>query len=631
MSVATLTAAAQAFAASAVADADSQLDAAEAQIAQIGWTALSFSGANLPAAPTLPDDLEAPSLQQIALDAPDEPDTELVFQDISAIELDAAPTFEAVAPTLAMPSKPSELAAFTAALPTITTDFDFPEAPDALLNPLIDAPVLPTRTEPTAPQVALPSFDAIAPTDVPEAPTDLRGTFETEYANAGPSTIAMLDGYVDAYIERFAPEFHTQMAAIEAKLTTYLAGGTGLDATVETAIYERSRTKQDAEARRVRDAAYADAAANGFTLPPGMLQASVRRARQAGADNLAQSAREIVVLQAELEQKNLQWAVGMSADLRKTLLASALSYHQNLVTINGQAIEYAKSVVGMIVEAYNVAARAFGVQLEAYKAEAQVYDTRLKAALAGIEVYKIEVQALEALTNIDRATVEVYKARIDALQAYASVHKARVDAVVSEAQLEKLKLDLFGAQVQEFGARAAAKRDEWLAYRAGIDGEQAKVQLYQVQAQVHASRMQGFRIEVDAKAEVVRAQAITNQARAENFRAVWGGYTATVQARGEVARTALENQRQQIIAFQAETQAQVANFKVKSDYYQSAAAIAIKNSELSINALVQSANMQTQYGAIVAKLYQANQNVHAMQAQAALAGMNTLASQSLSE
>ena len=53
----------------------------------------------------------------------------------------------------------------------------------------------------------------------------------------------------------------SQMAAIEAQLTRYLNGGTGLDPLVEEAIYNRGRARNDFEAKRVQDAALREAAA----------------------------------------------------------------------------------------------------------------------------------------------------------------------------------------------------------------------------------------------------------------------------------------------------------------------------------------------------------------------------------
>ncbi|MCU9611831.1 hypothetical protein OEK97_28405, partial [Escherichia coli] len=80
-----------------------------------------------------------------------------------------------------------------------------------------------------------------------------------------------------------------------------------------------------------------DMAARGFTLPTGALTSALQQARQAGADNNAQAARDIVVLQAELEQKNLQFAITTSAGLRTMIVNASAAYMQHVVSIFSQS------------------------------------------------------------------------------------------------------------------------------------------------------------------------------------------------------------------------------------------------------------------------------------------------------
>lgn len=629
--VSTLIDTAKNAAAALVASSDTAIREATAAVQLVGYTGLSFEGVDLPALPVIPDALDMPVLNDVAMDLPAEPDNELLFQDISPIEAGTAPLFEETAPTLTLPTEPASLAAFTATLPSVTTSFSFPEPPAALMNPLLDAPVLVERTEPVKPQVMLPSFTSILPTDIPEAPTGLQTTYENSYSSAATSTQAMLDGYVDSMLAKFNPRYHEQMGAIETQLATYLAGGTGHNPAVETAIYERSRSRTDAEGRRVRDAAYADTAGNGFTLPGGALFAATQRARQATADNNAQAAREIVVLQSEIEQKNLQFAVTTSANLRQTMLSAALSYHQNLIQINGQALEHAKNIVGMIIQAFNIARDVFALRLDGFKAEAAVFETKLKSALAGIEVYRLEIAALEAMGNVDRNKVEVYKARIAALEQLSGVYKEQIQAVLGRASLEKMKIDVFEALVQARVAEVQAKNSEWLGFKASVDGQQAIAGIYSEQAKVYGIKMDGWKGEITAKAEIARAQALTNQSRGENFRSVWAAYTSVVNARGDVARTRLENNRQGVLAFQMASQAQISRAQLYGDYYRTTGEVAIKNAALSIEAIWKSAEIQRGFGNSIASLATANAQVHGSVASAALSGMNTLAAETLSE
>lgn len=628
MTVSQLVTDARGYVTTVLSPAQTALQSALTAIGQIGYTQLTYNPVALPAAPVLPALLAAPTLAPVSLDLPTEPPNTLLFQDITPIEVGTAPTFTGTAPTLTMPTLPAALDAFQLTVPAVNTNLVFPEPPSVLLNPLVDAPVFVERTAPVKPQVLLPVFTAQAPTDVPVAPTDLQGSFTRAFSGIGPQMVATLDGQVDAMLAKFNPNFKPAMAAIEAQLAKYLAGGTGMNSAVETQIYERSRAKAEAEGKRVGDA-WKGAADAGWTMPTGAVLSGIRTARQAAADINAAGARDIVVQAMEYEQKNLQFAVTTSSNLRQTMLSAALNYHQNLVQINGQAMEYAKTVLSSILELYNAQVKLYEVKLDGYKAEGQVFEVKLKSAMAGIELYRQEIAALEALTNIDRAKVEVYKARVEALMVYANVYRAQIEAVQGRASLEKLKIDLFGAQVQAYGAHVQAKNGEYQGYTAAINGQEAQVKVFEAQVQAANTAMQGYRTKIEALAEVLRGQVATNQARGEQFKTVMSGYSTVVEARGKVATTKLENQRQQVIAFQASSQAVVANAQVRNEYYRTTGEIAVKNAALSIEAIVKSAELARGYGAAIAAVHTANATIYGNLAGSAMAGMNTLAAETV--
>jgi uncharacterized protein YegP (UPF0339 family) len=611
--------------------AQTALNSAVSAVESVGYTLTTFTGATLPSAPAALVSLTPPTLLAVTLNLPGEPGPAPTYQDISAIEPGGVPTLGATAPEITMPTDPSQLAAFSGSAPSITTSFVFPNPPSELTNPLIAAPTLATHVEPTAPQVMLPAFTAVTPTDTTVAPTNLDTTFGNAYSGAAPSMVTMVNGYVDAMLTQRNPQYNAQMAAIEAQLTKYLAGGTGLNAAVENAIYARAQSKNDAEARRVRDAAYAEAASRGFTLPSGALMSAMQTARQAGADNNAKAATEITVLQAEMEQKNLQFAVTTSTALRTTVLNATLSYMQNLSQINGQAIDYAKTILSSILEMYNTSVKAYSVKLEGYKTEAAVYETRLKAAMASVELYKAEIQALEAMTQVDKTRVDVYRARIDSLTALSNVYRAQIEAVQGRASLEKLKLDLFQTQVQTYTAQVQGKNAEWQGYTAAINGQQAKAQIYATQVQAFGAQVQAYKADIEAKAEVVKATATTNDARARQYSATLQGYQAVVQARGQVASTTLENQRQQVVAFQAQTQAAIGNAQVQNEYYKATSMVAIENAKLAITTAFQSADSKRAYSSSLAQIATANAQIYGNLAGAALAGINTLAAETVAE
>lgn len=620
---------AKAYTAELVGDATDAMNRAISSAQNLVPFIPEYIPATPPAPPPKSLPTKLPTLAPVTLELPNAPEGDLVFQDISPIEAGIPPAFTDPAPTITLPNTPAQLAAFQNQLPSVNTSIVFPTPPDMLLNPLIDAPTFTEHDEPEKPQTIVPAFTSVAPIDTAVAPTNLSGQFADAYSSAAPSTVAMMDGYVDAMLTKRNPRFNEQMAAIEDQLAKYMAGGTALNPEIEDAIYSRARAKNDVEARRVIDSAAADAAARGFTLPTGTLVSTMARARQEAANNNAKTSTDIAVAQAEMEQKNLQFAVTTSVGLRTALLSATLSYHQNLITINGQALDYAKTVLNAVIETYNTAVKAFTVRMEAYKTDAAVYETRLKSAMAGIELYKAEVQALEAMTNVDKVKADVYRARIEVLTSLSTVYRAQIEAVQGRVNMEKLKIDLFQGQVQAYTALVQAKNSEWQGYSAAIQGQTAIAQVYATKVQGYAAQVQGYRTSVEAKAEVVRATVAANQGRAAQYTARLEGYKSVVSAKAEQARAEVESQRGVILAFQAQVQADIGAAQVAQGYYRAVADVAVQNAQGNLRGVISRAETQRSYGDNIARLGTANATIYANLASSAMAGMNTLAAETV--
>ena len=576
---------------------------------------------------TLPTYPEIPFTEPAA-----EPTFDPVFQDLQDLDLNGEPrSFDEPRPDYIDPTKPNQLPDFTENLSPLNLDWTFPPIPSELESPseLHPAPDITDRSvesEGIAPigSITVPTFDATLPTDNTSVPTDHRAQFEGAYRGQSTSMIAAIEGQVDAMLAKRNPQYAAQMAAIEAQLSTYLAGGTGLNSSVENAIYERARTKTTAEARRVQQAALADFAARGFTLPPGALASAVQQARQSGADNNAQAAREIVVMQAEMEQKNLQFAVTTSAGLRTAMVQATLSYQQNLVAINGQALEYAKAVLSAIIEIYNTEVRMYGQQLDAYRAEAAAFDVKVRAAMIQVERYKAELQGLDATIQADRNRIDIYKARIDALLSYANTYKAQIEAVQGRIGLEKLKLEIFQTQVQAYTTQVQGKDAEWRGYTAQVGGQTAKFGAFTAAAGAYAEEYKGYQLKLAAQNEQAGLRLAHNKNTAANYEASVSLHKAIIDARGEIAKTKMAMQRQDLTAFQSEIALAVSNANLQQNWWKTKTEIDIKNEAARMTAELENAQNLHKWEGIIAGLAGANAKNYSALAAATMSGMNTL-------
>lgn len=564
-----------------------------------------------------------PRFEPIGLDMPDGPTDMGELVGISDTNQDTPPVFKEVPPVLDFGTDPGPLPPFRGTYPRLNLDLSFPSPPSNLPpNP----PVLGTNAPPTAPGVTAVSFDATAPTDGAEAPTDLEGTFSRGFGDTSQRLLTEVNSRLDIYLRTNYPEHHSQMARIEIQLTKYLDGGTGLKSEVEDAIYARAQAKNDVEAQRVQNSALADMAARGFTMPNGVGNSMMARARQEAANNNAKAANEIAIAQAEMEQKNLQFAVTTSAALRATAIQSMLSYMQNVASLNGLALEYAKGILGAVVQVYEAQVKEFALKLEAYKAAANVYDVKVRASGQVIEIYKAQIQAYEALTNVDRAKVDTYKARIDSMKSLNEMYKSQVDIVISKASLEKLKIDLFQAEVQTYSVEVQAKNAEWQGFQAKLSGQEAKAKIFASQVDGFNGEVAAYKAKTEGMSEKIKGETVKNNAVVQEFSARVSAYEAEVRAQTAVASGNIDNQRQLLTVYQGEVAHAVAEASMQLEAYKANVQASATNATTSAAVQLDNAKVGVQVMGALSNVYGEILKVYSGPASAAAAGMVALAS-----
>lgn len=556
---------------------------------------------------------------------PKEPDGMVpTFVDLPNIDTSGAPGRAIDAPTIEKIGKPSQMAEFTKKAPQIEIDALIPDAPD-YIKP--DHPVLGSYVVPSPVQLTLPEFTETSISSPPQIDEDANTIIGRAYREVSPSFVAALDGYLDKILLKYNPRYHTQMQAIEDQLARYMQGGTGLDPTVEDAIYARARDKNNAEARRALGSAYADAASRGFTLPTGGMLSAIKATRQAAADNNARAATEIAIAQAEMEQKNLQFAITTSTGLRTAVMSSLIQHAQVLATLNGQALEYAKAVLSGVIEAYNLSVKKAEIELEVMKSHVIVYETRMKGASLRLDIYRSEIAALEAMVNVDRAKVDMFRSQVDAASAEMAMYKTHVDAVVGVATLKKLQMELFSTEVQAYGAQVQAKELEWRGYSSALQGEETKIRLYQAQLEALKIEHGIYQSKIETQTSLVKVQVERNNAKAIEAKAIADVYQARVQVAQAGLNADLGKAKMHLDEIQT-------NIKAKFDYaslqLQTATARFQQESENARLAETRAGEIlraKVAYMGTIAQVSTITSNAYSGMAQASLSGINVLAAQ----
>ena len=510
--------------------------------------------------------------------------------------------------------------------PTINTSFLFPVMPD-LQGEIarIVAPTIIPIVIPAAPTYVAPEFTGVAPTLTAVQPTGLDDTLRSNYATVSPIFIATVTTQLDAFLDKEFPSFRSGMVAIEARLATYLAGGSALAPAIENAIVNRMLSKTNADAKRASQEAWGKAARAGFTVPPATLLSQQQDIDQARRGENAKAITEVAIKQAELEQSNLQFAVKQSTDLRKIAIDASISYYTGLVTLNQQAIEYARGIVDAIVKAFDVAVRYAETQARIYEAQANVYRAKLEGAIAIIRAYESTVRGLEAQANVNRAQVEAYTARINAVQAEANVFRAAVDAVVAQAGIQRILVELYRAKVEAYGSQVNAYTARWNGYAAAVHGQEAKMRVSEAQAKTFGEQVNAYSAVVRARATAVESTAKTNQQLIETYKVNVDAYATLQKAKGEAVRIDVESYDATIKAYVANAVAISEKSKAQVAVYDVTLRSLIAQANIIMELMREQHKLDFEKVSGVAQVAQTIGRVYGDLAQSAMSGMNTLA------
>ena len=332
-------------------------------------------------------------------------------------------------------------------------------------------------------------------------------------------------------------------------------------------------------------------------------------------------------MQAELEQKNLQFAMNTLVGLRTLIVNATIAYFQNLVTLNGQSLEYAKAVLTGLIEAYNLGVKRFELLAEVFKSEIALYDVQAKAATLNLELYRGELSALEAEVNIDNSKVAFYKSLIEASTLEISAYKAHAESIVNVASLEKLKLELASLEVQTFGMEVQAKEAEWRGFAAEMQGEELKARLYATEVEALKGEVAAFQADIQAQVEVVRAQALTNQAMGENAKTSVAIYSALVQGEAQKTSAEMENEKNKLAASveKIRTNLAIDEFRLKHEIARQG--YIMDTIKLQQQRDIAEAQAKTTHMGVIAQVGSISAQTLSGMAQAAMSGMNVLAAQ----
>lgn len=442
---------------------------------------------------------DAPVVPDLEYESPDEV-ANIDLGTISIPVLDSLTVAPPDAPALSLPLAPSRLnKSAPNDVPTLSP-IEIPDAP-ALADP--DDPALRQIVLPNAPNFTLSKFEATAPDSSNIAtPKDVFGFVEELYNS-------------------------TLLDDVRSRVTTMLAGGTGLPDPIWQALWEKNTEREDENGKKAVREANEEFAARGFSLPPGALSARVSETRQQVLAAKNAASREIAVQQAQMEVENIRFAVGQALALEDTLITAHLQRQ-------ARALQAQQIAVDVSVQIFNARVTLFNAQVESFRAQADAYRTQLEGEMKELEKYRVELDGKRIESELNRQEVEIYTARLQALQTRVLVYRSQIEAATAVAETDKLRIEAFRTKVEAFGEEVRAKTAEFQGYGEQIRGELAKVEVFDSQVRAYGSRIEAWKSKNDGLIEQTKISYEAERLKLQKFAAQLDNYRSKVQA--EVSR-----------------------------------------------------------------------------------------------
>lgn len=371
--------------------------------------------------------------------------------------------------------------------------------------------------------------------------------------DTAPDDLTLLapEAFVDPNPTKYTSGLLEDMISL---LRARVAGGTGLPADVEEAIWDRGRAREAQAAQAHIDEVTRNFEASGFSLPSGAFHAQLREAQKTLLDKSVELSRDIAIKQAELEQANARHAIEQGIALEGRLVEYANNIEQ-------RTLDAAKSVAANAIEIFNAQVGQFRALVEKYTSFAGVYKTLIDAEQSKVEAYKATVDAERAKADINKTLLDQTRLEIDFRNSRIAAYRAELEAVQALVGVDKLKVESFGEQIKAYVAQLNAEVTKVEVVKAHAQGNVAIAEAYRSQTSAYASK-------VGADAEISRSRANIYASEVQAYLAKVQAYSAHVQGEAEKTRALVSIEGLKIDAAKLEVQQNTSNNELQIGHYQ---------------------------------------------------------------
>ena len=386
-----------------------------------------------------------------------------VLGDVDSLVVPDEPVFTAESPVLA---------------PLTPPDRDVGDVPD---DPIFSSHVIPDEPEFTLPEV--PELRPIIVDDTPEI-------LDLVFEGVKPGILEDPPILEFQYTEN--PYSSQLLDDVTGKLIDYVGGfSTGLSPAVEQQIWDRARARTNETTLRLRDVIERRTSSAGWEQPAGSMAENLLRAEEEAVDKDIEESRSIAIAQADLEQKNFQFAFTSAIQLESKLID-----HSDAVS--NRALEVSKFTIESALQIYNIKVLRYKTEADVYKIDADVLNTLTQAEIAKLERHRLYLDGKRLLGELNEQDIKIYSEQIDAIVAVYQIFSGQLDAVRIRLEQDGRDISLFGEKIKKYESKSRAKAVEIDNFKAESEDQLKYITLHQTESEVFSNETRAFGTLVEA-------------------------------------------------------------------------------------------------------------------------------------
>lgn len=467
---------------------------------------------------------------------------------------------------------PVVLDPLTALAPNVS-DPNFPDAPITYFPSFGAPPVLDSFTPPTfgdrTQGISAPVFRTITVNPAPVIDWNaLNFNIDAPVFNATPPDPASFNFVNGVYTPQLA-------GSIKPVILAMLNGQTGLPQAVEAALYARDAEREDENAQRAEQETIDEWATKGFTLPAGILNAKLARARQNSQNQRNTMSRDQLIHQHEVLLDQLKFGVAQG-------LAYENMFIQLFVVLEQMRLDAAKYTVDIALRIFEASIEQFKAEITQRQFQLALVEGKLKVDLGILQGYATYLQGQELVGQLNKQDLDLYLGKLQAVKIDADIYNEEAEVLKILVDTQTQKLEQAKLLIDEELAKLQASDLQVKTWSTEIQAESIKQQALATRASIYTTQVNAWGTVQNVKIENLKAEIALDEEVTNRYAATLNGFTAKLNYSKTLAELIAARNKNIIDGFSAQSSANSAFNTALVEKMRSLVAESQQNVELAI-------------------------------------------------